>query len=87
MHSLLYEIYSGDYDTTPERDKKQQELYNKLYAEGEKVQRMFGDEFMNHLFDIESELEDRRSFQYYQAGFRLGVRLMLEALTPASATE
>lgn len=83
MDSLLYQIYSGEYDFTPERDEKQQELYRKLCAERDKVQRMFGDEFADRVFELEGELEDRRSFQYYRAGFRLGVRLMLEAVTPA----
>lgn len=83
MESLLYQIYSGEYDFTPERDKEQQELYKKLYREWDKVQRMFGDEFTDRVFELEGELEDRRSFQYYRAGFRLGVRLMLEAVTPA----
>ena len=83
MENLLYQIYSGEYDFTPERDEKQQELQKQLYAEWDKVQRMFGDEFTDRVFELEGELEDRRSFQYYRAGFRLGVRLMLEAVTPA----
>lgn len=83
MSSLLYQIYSGEYDFTPERDKKQQELYKKLCVEWDKVQRMFGDEFTDRVFELEGELEDRRSFQYYRAGFCLGVRLMLEAVTPS----
>lgn len=83
MSSLLYQIYSGEYDFAPKRDKKQQELYKKLCAEWDKVQRMFGDEFADRVFELEGELEDRRSFQYYRAGFRLGVRLMLEAVTPS----
>lgn len=83
MENLLYQIYSGEYDFTPERDEKQRELYKKLCAEWDKVQRMFGDEFTNRVFELEGELEDRRSFQYYRAGFRLGVRLMLEVVMPA----
>lgn len=83
MSSLLYQIYSGEYDFTPERDKKQQELYKKLCTEWDKVQRMFGDEFMDRLLELEGERDDRRSFLYYRAGFRLGVRLMLEAVTPS----
>lgn len=83
MDGLLYQIYSGEYDFTPERDKEQQELYKKLCAEWDKVQRVFGNEFIDRIFDLEGELDDRRSFQAYQAGFRLGVRLMLEAVTPA----
>ena len=45
---------------------------------------MFGDKFTDRIFDLEGELEDRRSFQSYRAGFTLGVRLMLEALTSAT---
>lgn len=83
MSGILYEIYSGEYDTTPERDEKRQELGRKLTAEWDKVQRMFGDEFMERLFALEAEREDWQAFQYYREGFRLGVRLILEALTPA----
>lgn len=84
MEGLLHQIYSGEYDFTPERDKKQQELYKELCAEWDKVQRMFGDDFMDRIFELEGELEDRRSFQSYRAGFCLGVRLLLEALTSAT---
>ena len=84
MSSLLYQIYSGEYDFTPKRDKEQQELYKKLYREWDKVQRMFGDEFADRVFDLGGELNDRRAFQSYRAGFCLGVRLMLEALTSAT---
>lgn len=52
MRGLLYDIYSGDYDVTPKRDKRQRE------------------ELLN--------------FLYFQNGFRLGVRLMAEALTSAT---
>lgn len=84
MDSLLYQMYHGAYDFTPKRDKKQQELCEELYAQWDKVQRMFGDEFADRIFGLEGELDDRRSFQAYRAGFCLGVRLMLEALIPAT---
>ena len=84
MNGQLYELYNGEYDITPKRDKKQQELYEALSAEWDKIQRMFGDEFVDRVFSISGELDDRRSFQYYRAGFCLGVRLMLEALTGAT---
>lgn len=85
MLNLLYEIYADNYDITPKRDKKQQELYEKLCTEWEKVQRLFGDEFVNHIFNIQGELEDWQSFCYYRQGFRLGAQLMMEVFT--SATE
>lgn len=80
MKTILREIYDGDYDVTPKRDKAQQELSKKLYEELEKIQTMFGDEFMDRLFDLEAEQEDWRDFHFYREGFRFGVRLMLEAL-------
>lgn len=80
MDSLLYQIYSGEYDFTPKREEKQPALY----AELDKVEKMFGGAFVDRLLELEGELEDRRSFQSYRAGFCLGVRLMLEALTSAT---
>lgn len=80
MKSLLHEFFNDEYDITPKRDKTQQELDEKLCAEWDKVQRMFGDGFIDRLLDLEGEREEWRAFHYYQAGFRLGVRLMLEAL-------
>ena len=84
MNGLLYAIYSGDYDTAPERDKTWKELDKSIFAEWDKVQRMFGDEFVDHLCTLEGEREDIRDFYYYRKGFTLGVRLMLEALTSAT---
>ena len=85
MLNLLYKIYTDNYDVTPKRGKKQQELYEKLYAEWDKVQQMFGDEFINSIFNIQGKLEDWQSFYYYRQGFRLGAQLMMEGFT--SATE
>ena len=80
MKDILREIFDGEYDITPKRDKTQQELDEKLCAEWDKVQKMFGDEFIDRLFELEGEKEGWRAFHYYREGFRLGVRLMLKAL-------
>ena len=80
MKDILREIFDDKYDITPKRNKEQQELEQKIYEEWEKVQRMLGDEFVDRLFKLEGEREDWQTFHYYRAGFRLGVRLMLEAL-------
>ncbi len=80
MKDILREIFDGEYDITQKRDKTQQELDEKLCAEWDKVQKMFGDEFIDRLFELEGEKEGWRAFHYYREGFRLGVRLMLEAL-------
>ena len=80
MKDILREIFDGEYDITQKRDKTQQELDEKPCAEWDKVQKMFGDEFIDRLFELEGEKEGWRAFHYYREGFRLGVRLMLEAL-------
>ena len=78
MEDILYSLFSGEYDITPKRDKKQQELCEKRYTELEKVQAVFGVEFMDRLFNLEAEQAELQNFQYYRSGFLLGVRLMLE---------
>ncbi len=80
MESILYQLFSGDYDITPKRDKKQQELYDQIFTETDKIQAVFGAEFLDRLCDLEGERTERRNFQYYRSGFLLGARLMLEAL-------
>lgn len=85
MDSLLYDIYNGDYDITPKWDKKQREMTEKLCAEWDKVQTMFGDQFLDRLLELEGERDDQRAFHYYREGVRLDVRLMLEALTSPTA--
>ena len=77
MNSLLYQLYTGDYDTTLERDKRQRELDRKIYDEWEKVQKMFGDSFTDRLFELEGEREELREFLYFRKGFSLGIQLML----------
>lgn len=84
MNSLLYEIYSGDYDTTLKQDKKQQELGKKICVEWDKIKDMFGDEFVERLFALEAEREEWREFHCYRMGFCTGVRLMLEAIISAT---
>ena len=80
MDSLLYQIYSGEYEFTPDREEKQPALYAQL----DKVEEILGGGFVDRLLELEGEAEDRRAFQSYRAGFCLGVRLMLEALTSAT---
>ena len=84
MGSVLYTLFSGDYDITPKRDKKQQNLSKASLAEWDKITAVFGKEFVDNLFFLEAECEENRNFQYYRFGFLLGARLMLEALNQPS---
>lgn len=49
------------------------------------MQKTLGSEFLDSLLSLDGERIDREGFYYYREGFRLGVSLMLEALTSATA--
>ena len=80
MDSILYQIFSSDYDITPKRDKKQQELYAQIFAETDQIQAVLGEEFLDRLFALDGEREQQQNFHYFRSGFVLGAQLMLEAL-------
>ena len=80
MNGILRALFDDEYDITPKRDKKQRELDETLCAEWNKVRDALSVEFVDYLLTLEAERSDRQNFWYYQAGFRLGARLMLEAL-------
>ena len=84
MENILYQLFSGDYDITPKRDKKQQELCAQISAEIEKIEAVFGEEFLDRLLDLDGERAELQHFQYYRPGFLLGARLMLEVLAQPS---
>lgn len=84
MENILYQLFSGDYDITPKRSKKQQELCDQIFAELDKVEAAFGDEFLDRLLELIGERMNLENFQYYRSGLVLGVRLMLEALNQPS---
>ncbi len=84
MENILYQLFSGEYDITPKRDKKQQELYDQIFSETDKIEAAFGEAFLDRLCELEGEREERRNFQYYRSGFLLGARLILEALNQPS---
>ena len=83
MDSLLYHLYTGNYDFTPKPDKAQRELEQKLFTEWERIQEELGLEFVDRMFQLEAEREDIREFLAFREGFRLGIRLALEGVTPA----
>lgn len=84
MENILYQLFSGEYDITPKRDKKQQELCDQIFAELDKVEAVLGDKFLDRLFDLKAEEGELRNYQYYRSGFVLGARLMLELLNQPS---
>lgn len=83
MDDILYALWNGDYDPTPERDREDKALSDQSAQFGSAVKEAFGLDFMDRWGEIEGEQADRRAFQHYREGFRLGVRLVLEAIRPA----
>ena len=80
MEDILYQLFSGDYDITPKQGEKQQELRRRIFAELDRVEAAFGSDYLDRLFDLDSQWNAWKDFEYYRSGFALGVRLMLEAL-------
>ena len=80
MEDILYQLFSGDYDITPKQGEKQQELRRRIFAELDRVEAAFGSDYLDRLFDLNSQWNAWKDFEYYRSGFALGVRLMLEVL-------
>ena len=80
MESILYQLFSGEYDITPKQGEKQQELRSQIFAELDKVEAVLGEDYLNRLFKLDSQWNTWKDFEYYRSGFLLGARLMLEAL-------
>jgi len=80
MEDILRSIFDGEYDITPKYSKTQQELRRKLYSEWDRVQSVLGADFTDHLLELEAEWEGQQRFYFFRAGYRAGVRLMLDAL-------
>jgi len=72
MERLLYQLFEGEYDITPKPDETQQQLYQKLLTAWNKVEDGLGQEFADHLGDLEGERENWQNYQYYRSGFILG---------------
>ena len=84
MNDILYELFTNSYDTTLKLDKKQRELAQQAANEWKKIEKALGRKFVDHLAELEGELEDWQHFQYYRSGFLLALRLMLEVLGTTS---
>ena len=80
MESILYQLFNDTYDITPKPDEKQQQLVQRILGEWEEIEEALGQEFVDRLAELEGEREDWRNYQYFRSGFRLGIRLVLEAL-------
>ena len=87
MEDILYAQFSGDYDITPKPDKKQQKIRNQIFADLNKVETIFGEEYLNNLFGLDGELREQQNFQYFRSGFLLCARLILVVLRGSGLTD
>lgn len=82
MRSMIEELYNWFPDVnncnTPER-KEISEEYFKLCRQ---VEDAFGLDFMDRLAKLKEQRLGYQGKDHFAAGFRLGVRLMLEVFTP-----
>ena len=61
MKNILWELFEGRYDITPNPSAEQQELWKKICVELDKVQGVFGDEWIDRLLELEGAQADRKS--------------------------
>ena len=81
MNDLLYELYMGNYDPTPDCGQEQAKVQKELFQVYKQIEACFDYRFVDHMSELRNQLEERTEYEYYCAGIRLGVRLMLAALT------
>ena len=80
MDDVLYQIFYGTYDPTPKAAAPDQAMPEDLLKLYRQMERTLGLEFVDRWDSLQGKREEGSGFQYYRAGFRLGARLMLEAL-------
>ena len=83
MNDLLFTLFSGQYDPTPRLDERQQQLLDLRRPYDQAIHRAFGLRFVDEYHQLIGEQSDYTEWLSFQEGFRLGMRLMLEALRPA----
>ena len=83
MEDILYQIFQGNYDPTPQTSGLSPKEGEDLLAISQKLQKVLGEEEMERWFELEAGRAQRIEYQYFRAGLRLGVRLTEERLTPA----
>ena len=82
MDSLLYELYNGNYDIGTYREEAEEKIAKEITPLLAEVKAKFGREFVDRLTGLYVDQGMLSDYRYYREGFRLGVRLMLEVLTP-----
>ena len=82
MEGILYELYNGDYNIGTYRDKEEEKISKEIIPMLDEIKAKLGEEFIDRLTNLYVDRGMLSNYRYYKEGFCLGVRLMLEALTP-----
>ena len=80
MEAILFQLLDGTYDPTPKVAAPDQTMPEDLLKLYRQMERTLGLEFVDRWDSLQGKREEWSGFQYYRVGFRLGARLMLEAL-------
>ena len=80
MDSILDELYESLPQPDSLRQEKKQALWKEYFPLCQRVQDAFGLEFVDRLTQLKGELDRQEDLSQFRRGFRLGVRLTLEAL-------
>lgn len=80
--SIIEEIYHGQYQPQAGRPNYPRNLQAEDIAFWDKVTEVMGSDFVDaHLYRL-SKKADLTDLYHFREGFKLGVRLMLEAVAP-----
>ena len=85
MTDILTQLYRGDYYPTSFLTKKQVELSEQLAPCYSSIERWLVPDFLDQMLDLSEQFHEISAQTAFSDGFRLGVQLMLETLTPPSA--
>lgn len=87
MQDLLSQLFNGTYVPTMPKGKAQDEAEERLAEMYDKIGRGLGQDFETSFFSASAAEEERSNYFYYCAGFRLGAKLILEAIQPLTASK
>ena len=80
MEAILFQLFDGTYDPTPKAVAPDQAMPEDLLKLYQQMERTLGLEFVDRWDWLQGMRVVWCGFQSLRAGFRLGARLMLEAL-------
>lgn len=85
--TLLQKLFLGNYEAvSPMLSPSQQKAVRAMEPYCQKIQEIFGREFLDQFFDLQSEIDGEEAFLAFRQGIRLGGQIVLEAVRPGEDT-